>query len=64
MECFLEHLNPAHCALVIYIIQEACTDVVGSYQHGASVHTLTLSLNVSNGNGKSLRELATVISAR
>lgn len=64
MECFLEHLDAARFVLGILVILEACTDVLGFYQHGASVHTRPLNLNVSKGSGKSLQKQVMITSAR
>lgn len=64
MECFLEHLDAARIVLGILVILEACTDVMGFYQNGASVHTQPLNLNVSKGSGKSLQKQVIITSAR
>ncbi|CAL5353653.1 unnamed protein product [Camellia sinensis] len=64
MECDLEHLDAAHFVLGAFAILEACTDVVVIHQHGASVHTLPLNLNVLNGSGKSQKSQAMITFVR
>lgn len=53
MACFLEDLRNALFVLGIFFILEGCTNAVGSYQPGASVHTPQLNLCVYQGSGTS-----------
>ena len=64
MECFLEHLDGVHFVLGVFGILVACTDAMGISQHGASVHTLPLNLNVLNRSGKSLKKQPMITSLR
>lgn len=52
-ECSLEHLPDANYVLDVFVIPWACTGVVGTYQSGASVHTLLLNHSVLRESGKS-----------
>lgn len=60
----LEHFLAARFVLVLFVILEACTGAMVSYQHGASALTPLVNQNVWKGSGKSQKRPIINILAR